>query len=302
MKKFLYVLVGLIYAVSVNCVVGAVSIMTLGAQPLYGALAVNDISFLSGLCGGFIPARAARAELFTEAWTGFMTKVFRTGSEELYWYAKIRSFDQYVENDVIHFVNIGENPTVLVNNTSYPLEIEELEDSDKAVTLDKYQTKLTRIADNDLYSLSCDKKAMVIERHKEAISEKKYSRKIHEIAPNENTKATPVIFTTGDVSEGRKVMIRKDMVRLKKLFDKNKVPKARRCLVLCSDHIADLLENDQKFVNRYHNYASGKVSKLYASESKNNPTTQENLISFHTYLICLLLKNEAMGAIVSTKA
>lgn len=144
--------------------------------------------------------------------------------------------------------------------------------------------------------------AMVIERHKEAISEKKYSRKIHEIAPNENTKATPVIFTTGDVSEGRKVMIRKDMVRLKKLFDKNKVPKARRCLVLCSDHIADLLENDQKFVNRYHNYASGKVSKLYASESKNNPTTQENLISFHTYLICLLLKNEAMDAIVSTKA
>lgn len=355
MKKFLFALVGLICAVSVNCAVGAVGAVALGAQPLYGALAVNGISFLSGLCGGFMPAGAACAGLFTEAWTGFMTKAFRTDPEGLGWYAKIRSFDQYVENDVIHFVNIGGDPTVLVNNTSYPLEIEELEDGDKAVTLDKYQTKPTRITDDELYSLSYDKKATVIERHKEAISEKKYSRAIHAIAPNENTKATPVILTTGEVSEGRKIMTRKDIVRLKKLFDKNKVSKAGRCLVLCADHIADLLENDQKFANQYYDYASGKVSKLYgfeiyeyddcpyynattlkkiafgsvpadtdmqasiafsplrmmkangsvktyASEAKNNPTTQENLISFRTYSICLPLKNEAMGAIVSAKA
>lgn len=59
---------------------------------------------------------------------------------------------------MIHFVNIGGDPTVLVNNTSYPLEIEELEDGDKAVTLDKYQTKPTRITDDELYSLSYDKR------------------------------------------------------------------------------------------------------------------------------------------------
>lgn len=258
------------------------------------------------------------------------------------------------KKDVIHFVNIGGDPTVLVNNTSYPLEIEELEDGDKAVTLDKYQTKPTRITDDELYSLSYDKKATVIERHKEAISEKKYSRAIHAIAPNENSTATPVILTSGEASEGRKIMTRKDIVRLKKLFDKNKVPKAGRCLVLCSDHVADLLENDQKFYNQYYNAESGKINKVlgfeiyeyddcpyynattlkkvaygsvpadtdmqasiafsptrmmkangsvktYASEAKNNPTTQENLISFRTYSICLPLKNEAMGAIVSAK-
>ena len=92
-----------------------------------------------------------------------MIKAFRTDPEGLGWYSKIRSFDQYVEKDVIHFVNIGGDPTVLVNNTSYPLEIEELEDGDKAVTLDKYQTKPTRITDDELYSLSYDKKATVID-------------------------------------------------------------------------------------------------------------------------------------------
>ena len=337
-----------------NCAAGAVGASALGVQPVYGVLAVNGVSFLSGLCGGFMPSGAACAGLYTEAWTGFMIKAFRTDPEGLGWYRKIRSFDQYVEKDVIHFVNIGGDPTVLVNNTSYPLEIEELEDGDKAVTLDKYQTKPTRITDDELYSLSYDKKATVIERHKEAISEKKYSRAIHAIAPNENSTATPVILTSGEASEGRKIMTRKDIVRLKKLFDKNKVPKAGRCLVLCSDHVADLLENDQKFYNQYYNAESGKINKVlgfeiyeyddcpyynattlkkvaygsvpadtdmqasiafsptrmmkangsvktYASEAKNNPTTQENLISFRTYSICLPLKNEAMGAIVSAK-
>lgn len=354
MKKFLFALMGFICAISVNCAAGAVGASALGVQPVYGVLAVNGVSFLSGLCGGFMPSGAACAGLYTEAWTGFMIKAFRTDPEGLGWYSKIRSFDQYVEKDVIHFVNIGGDPTVLVNNTSYPLEIEELEDGDKAVTLDKYQTKPTRITDDELYSLSYDKKATVIERHKEAISENKYSRAIHAIAPNENSTATPVILTSGEASEGRKIMTRKDIVRLKKLFDKNKVPKAGRCLVLCSDHVADLLENDQKFYNQYYNAESGKINKVlgfeiyeyddcpyynattlkkvaygsvpadtdmqasiafsptrmmkangsvktYASEAKNNPTTQENLISFRTYSICLPLKNEAMGAIVSAK-
>lgn len=355
MKKFLFALVAFLVATAVNSTAGAVGAVALGAQPIYGALAVNGVSLLSGLFGGFMPGGAACAGLYTEAWTGFMSKAFRTDPEGLGWYTKIRAFDQYVENDVIHFVTIGGDPTVLVNNTSYPLEIEELEDGDKVVSLDKYQTKPTRLTDDELYALTYDKMATVIERHKEAIAEKRYSRAIHAISPTENTKATPVILTTGEVSEGRKIMTRKDIIRLKKEFDKNKVPKVGRILVLCSDHIADLLENDQKFNSQYYDYTTGKVNKLYgfeiyeyddcpyynaatlkkvvygsvpadtdmqasiafspvrmmkangsvktyASEAKNNPATQENLVSFRTYSICLPLKEEAMGAIVSAKA
>lgn len=354
MKKFLFALMGLICALAVNSTAGAVGALALGVQPVYGVIAVNGVSFLSGMFGGFMPAGSACAGLYTEAWTGFMSKAFRADPEGLGWYTKIRSFDQYVENDIIHFVNIGGDPTVLVNNTSYPLDIEDLEDGDKAVTLDKYQTKPTRITDDELYSLSYDKKATVIERHQEAISEKKYSRAIHAISPTEHTANTPVIVTTGDVSDGRKILTRKDIIKLKKLFDKNKVPKVGRILVLCSEHIAELLENDQKFNSQYYDYTSGKINKLYgfeiyeyddcpyynattlkkvaygsvpadtdrqasiafspvrmmkangsvktyASEAKNNPTTQENLISFRTYSICLPLKEEAMGAIVSAK-
>lgn len=340
---------------AINCFAGAAGALAIGVPAAYGVVAANGISLASGMFGCILPAGTACSTVYTEAWTGFMSKAFRTDPEGLGWYTKIRAFDQYVQNDVIHFVNIGGDPTVLVNNTSYPLEIEELADGDKAVSLDKYQTKPTQITDDELYALSYDKMASVIERHKEAISEKKYSRAIHAISPTENTDKTPVILTTGEAADGRRIMTRKDIIKLKKLFDKNKVPKIGRILVLCSDHIADLLENDQKFQNQYYDYESGKINKLYgfeiyeyddcpyyntatlkktaygtvptatdmqasiafspirmmkangstktyASEARNNPTTQANLVSFRTYSICLPLKEEAMGVIVSGKA
>lgn len=350
MKKFLL----LICAIALNAIVGALGAVTLGAAPVLGAITLNSVSILSGACG-FMPSGSAYAGLYTEVWTGFISKAFRTDPEGLGWYSKIRSFDQYVDNDVLHFTNIGGDPTVLVNNTSYPLDIETLEDADKPISLDKYQTRPTKITDDELYGLSYDKKATVIERHREALQEKKYTRAIHAISPTEHTAKTPVILTTGTAEDGRKIMTRADIIKLKNRFDKNKVPYNNRVLVLCADHVADLLQNDQKFADQYYNYQSGKIHKLfsfevyeynecpyynvstlkktaygsvptandmqasvafstvrmmkangstktYASEAKDNPTTQENLISFRTYSICLPLKEEAMGAIVSAKA
>ncbi len=352
MRKFLFALLGIVCTLCVNGAVGAVVGGALGAQPIYGALAAGGVTVVTGIFGGLAPSGVLQAGLLTEVWTGQMIKAFRSDPEEMGWYNKIRSYDQYAEKDVIHFVQIGGDPTVLVNNTSYPLEIETLEDGDKAVSLDKFQTRPTCITDDELYALSYDKKATVIERHKEKMKEAIYSRAIHAIAPTQDTTATPVITTTGATSDGRKILTTQDVVRLKKAFDKNKVPKAGRILVLCSDHIADLLQNDQKFAQQYYNYETGKVAKLYgfeiyeyddcpyynagtlkkiaygaapgatdtqasiafaplrmmkangsmktyASEAKDNPTTQENLISFRTYSICLPLKEEAMGAIVS---
>jgi hypothetical protein len=37
-------------------------------------------------------------------------------------------------------------------------------------------------------------------------------------------------------------------------------------MVLCPDHVNDLLENDQKFAQQYYNYTTGKISNLYGFE------------------------------------
>jgi hypothetical protein len=355
MKKILFAIVGLVCALTTSGAAGAAIGLAIGAGPVCGAIVAGALSVVGGVAGGFAPAGALQAGLLTEVWTGQMIKAFRTDPEGMGWYSKIRSYDQYAKHDVIHFVEIGGDPTVLVNNITYPLGIEKLEDADRAVSLDKFQTLPTRVADDELHSLSYDKKASVVERHKDVLKEKIYSRAIHAIAPTSNAAATPVITTTGAATDGRKAMTLKDIVRLKRTFDKNKVPKVGRVLVLCADHVADLLENEQKFAQQYYNYETGKVAKLYgfevyeyddcphynaptlkklaygaapgaddaqasvafsaarmmkangsmqayASEAKDNPTTLENLVNFKTYSICLPLKNEAMGAIVSAKA
>lgn len=266
MKKFLFALMGFIIGLTATSAMGATLGVVVGATPAAGAIVLDSLAVGTSLMGGLAPANALRAGLYSEAWTGELVKAFRSAAAAVGWYSKIRSYDQYVHNDVIHLVDIGADPEVLVNNTTYPLEIETLEDGDIAVRLDKFQTKPTRITDDELHALTYDKMSSVVERHKEAFSETKFKRAIHSVAPAAHTAKTPVILTSGDATEDRKRLTRSDIIALKKAFDKAKVPAEGRILVLCADHVADLLEQDQKFAAQYYNYENGAISRLYGFE------------------------------------
>lgn len=343
-------IIGLLAAVVFNSITGSVLASTVDVSPLVGAAVMNGVA---AVAGRLVPAGALGEGLYTEVWTGYMVKAMRTAAEKLGWYNMIKSFDQYVDNDVIHLVHVGVDPTVLINNTTYPLQIETLEDADKAVSLDKFQTRPTVITDDELYALSYDKIASVIERHREALDETKYAKAIHALAPEQHGTKTPVILTTGaPAADGtRKTITRSDIIAMKKAFDDMRVPLNGRVLVLCNDHVNDLLESDQKFADQYYNYTSGKISnmygfevyeynecpfydtttkkkvaygastegkqhasvafyaprmmkangttKTYMSEAKTDPQNQQNLINFRTYSLCLPMKDECIGAIVS---
>lgn len=266
MKRFILALMGIIIGLTATSAMGAALGIAVGATPVAGAIALDSIAVGTSFIDGLAPTGTLRAGLYPEAWTGELIKAFRSAEAAVGWYNKIRSYDQYVEKDTIHMVDIGADPEVLVNNTTYPLEIETLEDGDVAVKLDKFQTKPTRVTDDELHALGYDKMSSVVERHKEAFSETKFSRAIHSIAPAENKAATPVLLTTGEVVDNRKRLTRSDIIALKKAFDKGKVPTEGRILVLCADHVADLLEQDQKFASQYYNYESGAISRLYGFE------------------------------------
>jgi hypothetical protein len=260
MKRIL----NLVLTLMVNFISGGVLSSAAGASFLAGGFALMVFSLL--------PLRAIGcscvcATMYTEVWTGEMIKAFRTSLESIGWLNKIRSYDQYVENSLIHFVALGGDPDVLLNNYTYPLSVQGLTDTDKAISLDKYETRPSRVTDDELYAISYDKMASVIERHKEVIDEKRFTRAIWNLAPAANTAgATPVIKTTGAVTGVRKTLVTADLITLKGEFDKMKVPVSGRMLVLCSDHVNDLLGNDQKFASQYYNYATGKISNLYGFE------------------------------------
>ncbi len=251
-------------SVAVNAAVGGVVSVSLGGDAATGAYVANGLAVVASLVG--MPV-GLRVGVLREIWTGEMIKAFRTDPKQLGWYDRIRSYDQHVNNDVIHFTELGGDPDVLVNNTTYPLAIQTLTDADKPVPLDKFDTKATPVTDDELHAVSYDKMGSVLERHREALKAKVIEKALHALAPDgTSTGETFVIRTTGETvtEELRKRMVPADVIALKAKFDKAGVSADNRVLVLSSEHVNDLLLTDQKFKEAYNiNQTEGKIARLY---------------------------------------
>ena len=252
----------LMIALLVNAIVGGLIALAVGVAPWIGAVALNVIAIAIGAC---LPKDALRAGVFTEVWTGELVKSLRGGLEGS-WLDGVPDQSSIVNNDVIHLVEVGVDPDVLINNTTYPIPSQALEDKDIAVKLDKFQTKVTPITDDELYAASYDKMARVKESHANALNDSKFTKAAHALCAQQDSAKTPVLKTTGerDATTGRLRLTMADVVALKAAMDKLGVPAENRRLVLCPDHANDLLLASQTFREQYNiDRATGKVGKLY---------------------------------------
>ena len=252
MKAFLSILMAILFNSMTGATIGAVA----GVDPVIGAAAMNTI----GVIAGFIPMpEGFRVGVLTEVWTGELIKSLRAGLDGS-WLDGIPDVSSVVEAAVIDLVDVVVYPEVLVNNTTYPIAVQELADGDKTFSLDKFQTKVTPIPDDELYALSYDKMARVKESHANAINDMKFAKAAHSICCDQAAK----VKTTGAAdSDGRKTLIIKDLVNMKKAMDKQNVPAVGRRLVLCTDHINDLLGISENFARQYNlDPVNGRVARL----------------------------------------
>ena len=203
------------------------------------------------------------ATVFKEIWTGEMVKSLR-GKTEGTWLDGIPDMSSITENDVIHLVDVGVDPTVLINNTTYPIPPEALDDKDIAIKLDKFQTKPTPITDDELYAASYEKMQRVKDSHADAINDAKFRKAAHSFCPDKNSATTPVLTTSGTADAAHMMMTMKDLIAMKRAMDKLKVPAEGRRLVLCPDHVNDLLSSEQSFKEQYNiDSAGGTIARLY---------------------------------------
>lgn len=245
-----------------NMVMGAIMAMLLGVSPLIGGAIMMSI----GIAMSLVPTAegALREGVFTEVWTGELVKGLReflSGS----WLDGIPDQSLIVENNVIHLVDVGIDPEVLINNTTYPIPLQALDDQDISITLDKFQTKVTPITDDELYAISYDKMARVKESHGNAINDAKFKKAAHSFCAQKNTVQTPVLKTTGEVDPvtGRQSLTMNDLIALKSALDRLGVPTENRRLVLCPDHVSDLLRTEQTFREQYNiDRNTGKIGHL----------------------------------------
>jgi hypothetical protein len=191
-----------------------------------------------------------------EIWLGEIVRKF---THEGTFLEAVQDYSRYAENDVIHLVDAGAKPEVLINNNTYPIPIQELPDGDITISLDKFQTKATSITDDELHAISYKKIEHVTTGHRESLQESTADKAAHALAPLQNTADTPILKTTGDLVEGQRMMIHKDLIRLKKACDDLKIPARSRNIILSTRHENDLLQVDEKFEKQFVNRAEGKV-------------------------------------------
>lgn len=227
---------------------------------------------------------------FPEIWES-RVRTLLTTSDVAPWLDNIPELDTEVytlgentatEKNIIHIPIETFSPDVLINNTTYPIEVQEFEDGTVQLTLDKYQTKATSISDDSAMGASYPKIDSATRGHRRQINTTKYKKAAHAIAPAANTASTPIIelpdnYTANDVYQA--------MVSVKDGFDKNEIPEDNRRFVMATDHYNKLLTDRERFGNLLVDHNTGKVNQqiagfhvfTYVSNPKYSATTKAKL-------------------------
>ena len=157
-------------------------------------------------------------------------------------------------------VDVGADPEVIINNTTYPIATSQRNDGDITVSLDKLETKNVTITDDEMEYIAYDKVAGVTESHQKAMDKTKYAKAVHALSPASDATDTPVVKTTGsDDGNGRRRLSKKEILVLKSRFDKLKIPMSDRLLVLSADHYNDLLMEDEHFSRQLYDPRTGSL-------------------------------------------
>ena len=199
-----------------------------------------------------------------EVWTGEVARKFRGDGSFL---MRVPDRSDLVDNRVIHLTELGADPQVLINNSTYPITTVDSPDEDIAISLDKFDTENTSVSDDTLYAIAIDKIGETTTKHTGALQEATADKAAHAFAPASNTFDTPIIETTGEtITENgvtRKRMVPGDIAGLKRRWDDRNVPKNGRELILNPAHIQDLLSVHESFRDQYMNTKEGQLLNMF---------------------------------------
>lgn len=176
------------------------------------------------------------------------------------------------ESNIIHVPTSEFAPDILINNTTYPIALQAYTDDAVTIQLDKFQTKVVTLTDDQVLGASYDRIDNATRKTVQKLASEKFSKAIHAIAPTINTANTPVITATGGGGvtpltdpTGRLRLVYEDLVALKGKFDKIKgCPVVGRRIVLCVDHYNDLLLDRKNFGDQLVNYKAGTTAPIIA--------------------------------------
>ncbi len=172
------------------------------------------------------------------------------------------NYSGFVENNRIHVASVGIDPNVLINNTTYPINVVGRDDFDNEIVLDKFETENTIVRRPEAIEYSYDKLESVISQHRATLRKSVATKAAHAYAPDVDTEQTPIVSTTGTSYNGRKRICFADILTLKERFDDAEIPLDERYLVLNPKHVSDLLLEDIELFKDLTNIKDGEPFKF----------------------------------------
>lgn len=167
------------------------------------------------------------------------------------WLNELTSMDHMVDANTINLSQVGADPEVVKDNSTWPLTPTVRTDSGIEIPLATFDTKPTHVTNVEQLETSYDKCESVVRQHAEALRKNAMLSAAYNIAPSSNSTDHPVIATTGsNRGDGNKALKYKDLLKLRTAFNKASYPMEGRILVLSPEHEEDLLAEDADRFNR----------------------------------------------------
>lgn len=185
-------------AVLFNCLVALFLSIVLGFSFGSTVAVVLTVAVIIGFIGHYTNSQKAKGFAFNAilreiSLPEIMSGFYPEGS----WLQRARNMDAYVVANTINIAEAGVDPDVLVNNTTYPIQIADREDVNKSYNLDTLDTENTRVGKVEKLLASYDLRQDHIRGHKSSLLVKSLQKAAHAYAPQSNADATPVLATSG---------------------------------------------------------------------------------------------------------
>lgn len=161
------------------------------------------------------------------------------------WLEKAEDLSAFVvDGQTIKFPEGGADPAVYKNRTT---DVDSVEPTETVYSedLDVYDSQNYKIRNIYLHALPFDKVQFYTRKSADSIVKKEIADAAYAFAPTQAGTKSIVMATTGDASDGFKMLTLADVLTLARTADRMQMPEGNRNLVLPSDWWWDLVNNNE---------------------------------------------------------
>lgn len=212
--------------------------------PLFDAPVIVGFALLlfAGISKGILNKQIVGTKLFDglapEVWLPLVKEDFYPKAHFLNGASDMSSL---VNNDKINFAEAGADPSVMKNNTTYPIGSTVASDNPKAIELDYYDTDSTIVQNAVAVELAYDQRTLYANKHKKALLKRFGLDAAFAYAPTQNSSAN--FNTVLNLGSGDSII--DACIDLQKAYNECDEDGNDRNLVLCPAHQAAIAKEDK---------------------------------------------------------